>query len=159
MSRGWSSSAGSKGWHSWDCSPAQEKLWAELRVALQGLKELQDRWRETIGKGWRDSTQGMAASARGQEWMGSWAGIVPWQGGQGWHRVPRAAVAAPGSLAVPKARLDPGAGAAWDSGSCPCHGRGGTGWALRSLQTQTVMKFYDCTLFFSMFFVVLCSLL
>ena len=35
-----------------------------------------------------------------------------WQDGQGWHRVPRAAVAAPGSLAVPKARLDIGA---WSS--------------------------------------------
>ena len=30
--------------------------------------------------------------------------------GRPWHRVPRAAGAAPGSLAVPKARLDTGAG-------------------------------------------------
>ena len=49
---------------------------------------------------------------------------LPCEDGQGWHRVPRAAVAAPGSLAVPKARLDAGAEAAWDSGSCPCHSRG-----------------------------------
>ncbi|RMC08870.1 hypothetical protein DUI87_13864 [Hirundo rustica rustica] len=60
--------------------PGQEKLWGELSVALQGLEELQERWRETIAKGWRDRTQGMAPTARGQGWMGSWAGIVPWQG-------------------------------------------------------------------------------
>uniref|UniRef100_A0A8C5UGT5 Ankyrin repeat and SOCS box containing 12 n=1 Tax=Malurus cyaneus samueli TaxID=2593467 RepID=A0A8C5UGT5_9PASS len=29
--------------------------------------------------------------------MGYWEGIVPWEGGQPWHRVPREAVAAPGS--------------------------------------------------------------
>ncbi|RMC06153.1 hypothetical protein DUI87_15583 [Hirundo rustica rustica] len=34
--------------------PGQEKLWAELRVALQGLKEHQETWRETIPKGCRD---------------------------------------------------------------------------------------------------------
>lgn len=58
---GWSSSAGRKGWHSWHCSPAQEKLWAELRAALQGLEEPQESWRETIARGCRDSTQGMAS--------------------------------------------------------------------------------------------------
>ncbi|NXN82459.1 UACA protein, partial [Bombycilla garrulus] len=29
-------------------------------------------------------------------------------------------------------------GAAWDSGRCPTHGRGGTGWALGSLPTQPI---------------------
>ncbi|RLV88981.1 hypothetical protein DV515_00015119 [Chloebia gouldiae] len=104
MSRGWSSSAGRKGWHSWDCSPGEEKLWAELR-------EPQETWRETIDKGWRDRTQGMAPTARGQ---GSWD-IGNWE--LPWHRVPRAAVAAPESLAVPKARLDTGSGSSlgwWD---------------------------------------------
>ena len=32
-----------------------------------------------------------------------------------WHKVPRAAVAAPGSLAVSKARLDTGAGSSRES--------------------------------------------
>ena len=39
--------------------------------------------------------------------MRYWEGIV--RVGRPWHRVPRAAVAVPGSLAVPKARLDIGA--------------------------------------------------
>ncbi|RMB92403.1 hypothetical protein DUI87_31173 [Hirundo rustica rustica] len=42
--------------------PGQEKLWAELRVALQGLKEPQESWRETIPKGCRDRAQGMASN-------------------------------------------------------------------------------------------------
>ena len=36
--------------------------------------------------------------------------LFPGRAGRPWHRVPRAAGAAPGSLAVPKARLDTGAG-------------------------------------------------
>ncbi|RMC06135.1 hypothetical protein DUI87_15565 [Hirundo rustica rustica] len=63
--------------------PGQEKFWAELRVVLQGLKEPQESWRETIPKEWRDRTQGMAPSARGQGWMGDWeSGIVPCEGGE-----------------------------------------------------------------------------
>ncbi|RMC06167.1 hypothetical protein DUI87_15597 [Hirundo rustica rustica] len=63
--------------------PGQEKLWAELRVALQGLKEPQETWRETIPKEWRDRTQGMAPSARGQGWMGDWeSGILLCDGGE-----------------------------------------------------------------------------
>ena len=38
--------------------------------------------------------------------------FLPGRVGRPWHRVPRAAGAAPGSLAVPKARLDIGA---WSS--------------------------------------------
>ncbi|RMC06136.1 hypothetical protein DUI87_15566 [Hirundo rustica rustica] len=52
--------------------PGQEKLWAELRVALQGLKEPQESWRETIPKEWRDTGhREWLPSARGQGWMGS----------------------------------------------------------------------------------------
>uniref|UniRef100_A0A8C5NSM8 Uncharacterized protein n=1 Tax=Junco hyemalis TaxID=40217 RepID=A0A8C5NSM8_JUNHY len=43
-------------------------------------------------------------------------GLGSWQGIAGWAGIPRFAVAAPGSLAVPKARLDIGAGAAWHGG-------------------------------------------
>ncbi|TRZ12684.1 hypothetical protein HGM15179_014443 [Zosterops borbonicus] len=51
--------------------PGQEKLWAELRVALQGLEEPQETWRETIPKGCRDRTQGMASQCQraGQEFF------------------------------------------------------------------------------------------
>uniref|UniRef100_A0A8C0V6J1 SON DNA and RNA binding protein n=2 Tax=Cyanistes caeruleus TaxID=156563 RepID=A0A8C0V6J1_CYACU len=51
--------------------------------SLQSLKGLQQSWRGTVDKACRPRSQGMAASGRGQGWMGSWAGIVPWQGGQG----------------------------------------------------------------------------
>ena len=59
--------------------------------------------------------------------MGYWEGIV--RVVRPWHRVPRAAGAAPGSLAVPKARLDTGAGSSlgqWEV-SLPTGG-GSTGW-------------------------------
>ncbi|CAN8199192.1 unnamed protein product, partial [Coccothraustes coccothraustes] len=69
-------------------------------------------------------------------WMGDWElGIVPWEGGQPWHRVPRAAGAAPASLAVPRARLD-GDGSSlgqwevslpWQEGSPSCSGHPGPG--------------------------------
>ena len=66
MSRAWSSSAGRKGWHSWDCSPGQEELWAELRVAL---KELQESWRGSWDKGMegQDTGNGRAGWDFGQE--------------------------------------------------------------------------------------------
>ena len=47
--------------------------------------------------------------------MGYWI-FLPVRVGRPWHRVPRAAGAAPGSLAVPKARLDNGA---WSSEGVP----------------------------------------
>lgn len=57
----------------------------------------------------------------------------PGRVGRCWHRVPRAAVAAPGSLAVSKARLDRDWSTLGMVEGVPVHGRGGTGWALRSL--------------------------
>ena len=55
-----------------------------------------------------------------------------------WHRLPRAAVDAP-SLAVSQARLDGAwSNLGWWEVSLPVAG-GGTGWALRSLPTQTVL--------------------
>ncbi|RMC04634.1 hypothetical protein DUI87_17801 [Hirundo rustica rustica] len=33
-------------WESWECSPGEEKLWDDLSVTFQDLKELQERWRE-----------------------------------------------------------------------------------------------------------------
>ncbi|XP_050839715.1 transcription initiation factor TFIID subunit 4-like [Serinus canaria] len=53
--------------------------------------------------------------------------ILPLEGGQA-----LAEVTAPGSLAVPEAGLE-GAWSTWDTGRCPCHGRGGAGGALTSL--------------------------
>ena len=63
---------------------------------------------------------------------------LPVRAARRWARLPRAAVGAP-SLAVPRARLD-GAGSTlgcWE-GSLPMAG-GGTGWALGSLPTHTVL--------------------
>ncbi|TRZ12979.1 hypothetical protein HGM15179_014114 [Zosterops borbonicus] len=48
--------------------------------------------------------------------------FFPVRVGRSWHRVPRAAVAAPESLAVPKARLGIGVGAAWDREGVPAMG-------------------------------------
>ncbi|RMB92382.1 hypothetical protein DUI87_31257 [Hirundo rustica rustica] len=86
--------------------PGQEKLWGDLSVALWCLKGLQERWRETIAKGWRDRTRGMASQCQGAGMDGKWGRV-----GRPWHRVPRGAVAAPGSVAVSK-WLDTGA---WSS--------------------------------------------
>ncbi|KAJ7402549.1 hypothetical protein BTVI_85346 [Pitangus sulphuratus] len=38
--------------------PGQEKLWGDLTVASQCLKELQEGWRETIYREWSDRTRG-----------------------------------------------------------------------------------------------------
>ena len=60
-----------------------------------------------------------------------------------WHRVPREAVAAPGSLEVPKARLDrvQSSLGQWEV-SLPLAGNG-MSWVLNSLPTQTIMGFCD----------------
>ncbi|RMB90155.1 hypothetical protein DUI87_33454 [Hirundo rustica rustica] len=50
------------GWESWECSPGEEKLWNDLVVTFQDLEEPPERRRETIPKGWRDRTQGMAST-------------------------------------------------------------------------------------------------
>uniref|UniRef100_A0A8C3MAY3 Uncharacterized protein n=1 Tax=Geospiza parvula TaxID=87175 RepID=A0A8C3MAY3_GEOPR len=72
------------------CSPGEEKAPGRAQSPLQGLKGLQESWRGTGDKGWRDRTQGMASTARGQGWMGYWAGIVAWQGGEGLAGIPSA---------------------------------------------------------------------
>ena len=59
-------------------------------------------------------------TARGQGYLGYWKELFPVRVRRPWHRVPREAVAAPGSLEVSKARLDIGLGAPWDSRNCPC---------------------------------------
>uniref|UniRef100_A0A8C3V6H5 Zinc finger CCHC domain-containing protein 17 n=1 Tax=Catharus ustulatus TaxID=91951 RepID=A0A8C3V6H5_CATUS len=63
--------------------PGEEKAPGRAQSPLQGLKGLQESCRGTGDKAGRDRTQGMAPTATGQGWMGSWQGIVPWQGGQG----------------------------------------------------------------------------
>ncbi|XP_059693926.1 coiled-coil domain-containing protein 12 isoform X1 [Haemorhous mexicanus] len=94
----------------------------ESSEPCQGLQGLQESWRGTGDKGWRDRTQGMAPTARGQGWVGDWELGIP-----GWDGIPRAAVAAPGSLAVSKARLDlPGT-----VGGVPAHGMGWNGITLQ----------------------------
>ena len=55
-----------------------------------------------------------------------------------WHKLPKEAVDAP-ALKVFKARLE-GRWAAWAGGWQPCtQQRFGTGWALKSLPTQTIL--------------------
>ncbi|XP_063249361.1 protein SON isoform X2 [Prinia subflava] len=59
-------------------APLEERrLQGELRAPPKALMGLQTSWRWTGDKAWR-----MPSTARGPGWMGSWAGIVPWQGGQ-----------------------------------------------------------------------------
>lgn len=48
----------------------------------------------------------------------------------------------PGPRLAPSAWRDR-AWTAWDSGSCPCHGRGDTGWDLRSFCSETTLGFCD----------------
>ncbi|RMC01234.1 hypothetical protein DUI87_22183 [Hirundo rustica rustica] len=62
--------------------PGQEKLWGDLSVALRCLKGLQERWRETMDKGWRDRTRGMASQCQRAGMDGCGQGIVPCEGGQ-----------------------------------------------------------------------------
>uniref|UniRef100_H0ZK38 Purinergic receptor P2X 6 n=1 Tax=Taeniopygia guttata TaxID=59729 RepID=H0ZK38_TAEGU len=71
---------------------------------------------------------------------GNWE-LFPGRVGRPWHRVPRAAVAAPGSLAVPKARLDTGAGSSLGQWKVSLPWQGWSGRALRSLPTQTILGF------------------
>lgn len=80
---------------------------------------------------------------RGQGWVGCWEGILPCGGGDTLARVPRGAVAAPGSLGVSRASLDgTQSGLGWWRVSLPM-ARGGTGWVLMSLPNPAVPRFPD----------------
>ena len=104
---GWSPFALEPGWESWECSPGEGKDPGRAQSPLQGLKGLQESWRGTGDTGMEGQDtgngfplpEGRAGWEIGKEFL---AGRV----GRRWHRVPREAVAAPGSLAVSKARLD-----------------------------------------------------
>ena len=76
-------------------------------MALQCLKEL-------TGNMERDCFQGMEGQDKGEwlptdrDWVliGYWEEILSWSVVSPWHRLPREAVAASGSLAVSKTRMD-----------------------------------------------------
>ena len=82
----------------------------ETLGSFQCLKGLQESSGGTWDKGWRDRTQGMASQCQ-RAGLDGRLGRNCSLGGVG-VEFPRAAGAAPGSLAVPKARLDIGA---WSS--------------------------------------------
>ncbi|RLV84247.1 hypothetical protein DV515_00016307 [Chloebia gouldiae] len=90
---GWSSSAGRKGWQSWDCSPGEEKLWSDFTVAFlmgackkEGEKKfpgaLRDRKRED-GSPLTESPGTGAQSSCGCPWI---PGSAQGQAGQGWEQ-------------------------------------------------------------------------
>uniref|UniRef100_A0A8U7N336 Activator 1 subunit 5 n=6 Tax=Amniota TaxID=32524 RepID=A0A8U7N336_CORMO len=81
-SKGWSPSALEPGWESWGCSPGEEKAPGRAQSPLQGLKGLQQSWRGTGARAGGTGHREWLPTARGQGWMGSWEGIVPWEGGQ-----------------------------------------------------------------------------
>ncbi|KAJ7413909.1 hypothetical protein WISP_87632 [Willisornis vidua] len=117
--------------------PGEGKLFGELIVALQCLKWQQETRRETIYKGWRDRTQGMASTDREEFHFRCLGGNVVSetlaQGAQSSCGCP-----IPGSVQGQGGQdlEQPGL-----VGGVPAHGRGGTGWSLRSLPSQTFPTF------------------
>ncbi|XP_064261369.1 protein SON isoform X1 [Passer domesticus] len=126
------------GWESWGCSPGGQKAPGRPQSSLQALKGLQQSLRGTGDKGWRGRMQGVASHCQRTGLEGILAmrncSLAGWAGpGRG----------NPGQLLLP---LNPwqcprplGLGAPWASGRCPCHGRAGTGWAVRSLPTPSTV--------------------
>uniref|UniRef100_A0A8C9KUB4 Uncharacterized protein n=1 Tax=Serinus canaria TaxID=9135 RepID=A0A8C9KUB4_SERCA len=81
------------------CSRGEEKAPGRAQSPWQGLKGLQESWRGTGDKGWRDRSQGMAPSARGQGWVGDWELGIP-----GWAGIARAAGANSWAQAIRRAQ-------------------------------------------------------
>ncbi|XP_037982636.1 protein SON isoform X2 [Motacilla alba alba] len=127
------------GWESWGCSPGGQKAPGRPQSSLQALKGLQQSCRGTGDKSWRGRTQGMASLCQrtGLEGilgmrncsLAGWAGPGARSPGQLW--LPLHPMQCPRPL---------GLGAAWGSGRCPCHGRGGPGLAVRSLPAPSTVR-------------------
>ena len=90
-----------------------EKALGRAQSPFQCLKGLQESCRGSWDKGWRGRTRGNGFPLpQDRDGWDIGKELFPGRVGRPWHRVPRAAVAAPGLRAVPKARLDTGA---WSS--------------------------------------------
>ncbi|KAJ7417113.1 hypothetical protein WISP_66357 [Willisornis vidua] len=86
--------------------PGEEKLWDDLIVAFQDLKELQERWRETVSMGLEGQDKGNGFTLpESRVRLDIRKKFFPVSVGRPWHRVPREAVAVP-SLEMSKARLE-----------------------------------------------------
>ncbi|XP_071286166.1 protein SON isoform X1 [Agelaius tricolor] len=125
------------GLESWGCSPGGGKAPVRPQSSLPALKGLQQSWRGTGDKGWRGRTQGMASLCQRagldgilgiRNSLAGWAG--PGTGSPGQLLLPLGPWQGPRPL---------GLGAALHSGRCPCHGRGGTGWPVRSLPAPSTV--------------------
>ncbi|RMC11785.1 hypothetical protein DUI87_11911 [Hirundo rustica rustica] len=91
--------------------PGGEKLWGDPAVAFQCLEELRGKVERLFPRD-RVTRENGSPLPEGRDGWDVGMELFPGRVGRPWHRVPRAAVAAPGSLAVSKARLDIGA---WSS--------------------------------------------
>ncbi|XP_057875113.1 protein SON isoform X2 [Melospiza georgiana] len=122
---------------SWGCSPGGGKAPVRPQSSLPALKGLQQSWRGTGDKGWRGRTQGMASLCQRtgldgilgiRNSLAGWA--APGTGSPGQLLLPLGPWQGPRPLAL---------GAALHSARCPCRGRGGTGWAVRSLPAPSTV--------------------
>ena len=101
------------------------RIQGELRVPKGAPGELERDWGQGLegqepGNGFK-MPEGSDGWDPGKEFL---AGKV----GRPWNRISRAAVAAPGSLAVSKARLDIGAGSSLAQWEVSLRGTAGTSW-------------------------------
>ncbi|XP_064560375.1 protein SON isoform X1 [Zonotrichia leucophrys gambelii] len=125
------------GLESWGCSPGGGKAPVRPQSSLPALKGLQQSWRGTGDKGWRGRTQGMASlcpRAGLDGILGIRNSLAGWAargtGSPGQLLLPLGPWQGPRPLAL---------GAALHGARCPCHGRGGTGWAVRSLPAPSTV--------------------
>ncbi|RMC14542.1 hypothetical protein DUI87_09639 [Hirundo rustica rustica] len=106
-SEGWSPSALEPGWESWGCSSGEGKAPGRAQSPLHGPKgapgELERDWGQ--GMEGQDTENGFPLT-EGRDGWDIGKELFPVRGVRPWHRVPREAVAAPGSLEVSKTRLD-----------------------------------------------------
>ncbi|XP_063255737.1 uncharacterized protein LOC134551722 [Prinia subflava] len=129
----------SSGDGSWGCSPGEEKDPGRPWSSFQGLKGLQESWRGTGDKGWRDRTQGMAPTARGQGWMGYWElGIPGCEGGQALAQGAQRSCGCPWIPGSVQGQAGQGLEQPGTVEGVPAMTGVEAGYSLRSLPTQTI---------------------
>ncbi|KAF4798361.1 hypothetical protein TURU_064691 [Turdus rufiventris] len=115
------------GWGAGDAHLEKKKS-GETSEPLPGPKGVQESWRETWDKAWRDRTQGMAPTAREQGWVGFWDGILGWDGGEGLAEGAQSSWGCPWIPGMSKARVDIGTGNSLGQWEVSLPWQGGMGW-------------------------------